>query len=238
MGFFGYDIVRQVEHLPDPPEDDLGLPDAPAGLHEGVLAIDTLLGAPWPSIGDGAGGGLPGRTLGPLRHGGAEDAELVDTLASARPPETPAARREPGRTPPVRDPHRGELPGRPWPRPRSIILAGTSSRWSSASGWGWSFALIPSNLYRASVPESSPYLYFLEMDGTPGGASPELWCGGGGGGHVRPIAGTAPGSTPEEDEPCGEAAADERTGGAPDARGLGGMTWVGWPATVHPDPGP
>lgn len=28
MGYLGYDLVREVEHLPDAPEDDLGLPDA------------------------------------------------------------------------------------------------------------------------------------------------------------------------------------------------------------------
>ena len=26
MGFLGYDVVREVEHLPDVPHDDRGLP--------------------------------------------------------------------------------------------------------------------------------------------------------------------------------------------------------------------
>ena len=28
VGFLGYDVVREVEHLPDPPVDDTGQPDA------------------------------------------------------------------------------------------------------------------------------------------------------------------------------------------------------------------
>ena len=28
VGYLGYDVVREVERLPDPPDDDLGHPDA------------------------------------------------------------------------------------------------------------------------------------------------------------------------------------------------------------------
>src|SRR5690606_12090167 len=28
MGYLGYDVIREVEHLPNPPHDDHGLPDA------------------------------------------------------------------------------------------------------------------------------------------------------------------------------------------------------------------
>lgn len=44
VGYFGYDVVRQVEHLPDEPEDDLGLPDGLFMFMDVVLAIDNLLG--------------------------------------------------------------------------------------------------------------------------------------------------------------------------------------------------
>ena len=44
VGYFGYDVVRQVEHLPDEPEDDLGLPDGLFMFTDVVLAIDNLLG--------------------------------------------------------------------------------------------------------------------------------------------------------------------------------------------------
>ncbi|MDH3754223.1 MAG: anthranilate synthase component I [Acidimicrobiia bacterium] len=38
MGYLGYDVVREVEHLPDVPHDDLGLPDAVLSII-GQLAV-------------------------------------------------------------------------------------------------------------------------------------------------------------------------------------------------------
>ena len=42
VGYFGYDVVRLVEHLPDAPPDDRGLPDAVFMLTGTVLVIDNL----------------------------------------------------------------------------------------------------------------------------------------------------------------------------------------------------
>jgi anthranilate synthase component 1 len=44
VGFFGYDIVRHVERLPNAPPDTLGLPDALFMLTDAILAIDNLFG--------------------------------------------------------------------------------------------------------------------------------------------------------------------------------------------------
>jgi anthranilate synthase component I len=44
VGFFGYDVVRHVEHLPDAPPGDLDLPDALFMLTGAVVAIDNLFG--------------------------------------------------------------------------------------------------------------------------------------------------------------------------------------------------
>jgi anthranilate synthase component I len=44
VGFFGYDIVRQIERLPNAPPDRLGLPDALFILTGALLAIDNLFG--------------------------------------------------------------------------------------------------------------------------------------------------------------------------------------------------
>jgi len=44
VGFFGYDVIRHVERLPDAPSDDLGLPDALFMQTGVVLAIDNLFG--------------------------------------------------------------------------------------------------------------------------------------------------------------------------------------------------
>ncbi|HEY0018830.1 MAG TPA: anthranilate synthase component I [Longimicrobium sp.] len=42
VGYFGYDVVRLIEHLPDAPPDDRGLPDAVFMLTGTVLVIDNL----------------------------------------------------------------------------------------------------------------------------------------------------------------------------------------------------
>ena len=40
VGFLGYDVVREIEHLPDAPPDDLGAPDAILSLTGHVTAFD------------------------------------------------------------------------------------------------------------------------------------------------------------------------------------------------------
>jgi anthranilate synthase component I len=40
MGFLGYDVIREVEHLPRPPEDDRGYPDAVMSMIGSLAAFD------------------------------------------------------------------------------------------------------------------------------------------------------------------------------------------------------
>ncbi|HXY93568.1 MAG TPA: anthranilate synthase component I [Acidimicrobiia bacterium] len=40
VGYLGYDVVREIEHLPDVPHDDLGLPDAVLSVTGHVTAFD------------------------------------------------------------------------------------------------------------------------------------------------------------------------------------------------------
>ena len=42
VGFWGYDVVRSIEHLPSAPEDDRNLPDAVAMLVDTLLVLDHL----------------------------------------------------------------------------------------------------------------------------------------------------------------------------------------------------
>lgn len=42
VGFWGYDVVRTIEHLPDAPADDRGLPDAVVMLVDTLLVLDHL----------------------------------------------------------------------------------------------------------------------------------------------------------------------------------------------------
>ena len=93
VGYLGYDVVREVEHLPDPPADDLGHPDAALVVigqfcafdhwRQRIVLVDNVRGArgsggvrrrgrAWPRPTTGAvrppapaGGGLHGRVRGP-----------------------------------------------------------------------------------------------------------------------------------------------------------------------------
>ena len=40
VGYLGYDVVREVERLPDVPPDDLGLPDAVMSVIGSLAAFD------------------------------------------------------------------------------------------------------------------------------------------------------------------------------------------------------
>ena len=42
VGYIGYDCVRELEHLPSPPEDDLGLPDMALVLTRTLVVFDHL----------------------------------------------------------------------------------------------------------------------------------------------------------------------------------------------------
>ncbi len=42
VGFIGYDVVRTIERLPEPPPDDRGLPDAVMMIADTVMVIDNL----------------------------------------------------------------------------------------------------------------------------------------------------------------------------------------------------
>ena len=42
VGFWGYDVVRDIEHLPSPPPDDRELPDAVTMVVDTLLVIDHL----------------------------------------------------------------------------------------------------------------------------------------------------------------------------------------------------
>ena len=43
MGFLGYDVIREVEHLPDVPLDDHGMPDAIMSVIGSLAAFDHWL---------------------------------------------------------------------------------------------------------------------------------------------------------------------------------------------------
>lgn len=216
VGYFSYDVVRQIEHLPDAPPDDLGVPDGLFVFTDLVLAIDNLRGR---AMAIASVPVDPGDDEAALRRA-YDDAraridETVATLAEAEGPAPLDLAAEPDGDPPFTSatPRADFEAG--VERIREYIRAGDAFQVVLSQRLGMDLAASPFDLYRAvRTLNPSPYLYFLEMDGvTLVGSSPEVLV------RleddtvtVRPIAGTRPrGATPDEDRAlAADLAADEK----------------------------
>ena len=203
VGFLGYDCVRELEHLPNMPPDDLGLPDAALILTGTLVALDHLSQKAY----------VITNVAAPEDAGRAYDEavercdEVVVRLAAPlgagavdiAPPRTPSFEAE------VSDDDYAS-----WVETaRSHIYAGDI------------FQVVPSRRFHAPTQGSafgayrvlrtinpSPYMYFLRFEEAPehpafelAGSSPEPLVKVTGAEVVtRPIAGTRPrGRSPEED---------------------------------------
>ncbi len=222
VGYFGYDVVRSIERLPDPPADDLGLPEAMVMFTDIVVAIDNLKGTATaicpvsvgppdaaPGEGDPGGDGKDGATRDEEALRRSYEAALrrldavVDELASAQGPAPLRLLPEPEEDPPFRSSMSREEFEAAVERIREYIFAGDAFQVVLSQRLEMGLQGAPFDLYRAlrSV-NPSPYLYHLEMDGvTLVGSSPEVLVRlEDGVVTVRPIAGTRPrGGSPEED---------------------------------------
>ena len=200
FGYLGYDMVRRMEHLPDAPPDDLGLPEA--------MLLRPSLFAVFDNVRDEL-------TLAvPVREGGPDPQALLGrarvALSLELPPEPPMA----------------EAAGRPGTRPiepRSNFsrdgFLGVVRRIQEYIAAGDAFQVVPSQrfsapfarpafaLYRALRRiNPAPFLFFLDLDAEEGGfqlvgSSPEVLVRLRDGiVTVRPLAGTRPrGADPEAD---------------------------------------
>jgi anthranilate synthase component I len=208
VGYLGYDVVREVERLPDVPADDQGLPDAVLSVigqlavfdhwRQRVLLIDNVIVDP-----------------------GATDAELdaaydaalarLDALAAdgARPADEPVfAPPDPADVPPeVRSTMGGGRYEDAVATAKEHILDGDIFQVVLAQRFDLTLDADPFDVYRVlRQVNPSPYMYFVRHpDVTLVGSSPEpmvkLLDG-----HVvsRPIAGTRKrGATDEEDRLLG-----------------------------------
>ncbi len=201
FGYLGYDMAREVEHLPNPPPDTLGLPDAIL-LRPTITAIfDTvkdeivLVTPVWPDRGASAK---------------AAYACAVETLEEAiadleRP--APPAPRTPTDMPanvPIQSNTTREAYLDIVRRGKEYITAGDVFQVVPSQRFRRPFALPSFSLYRALRRlNPSPYLYYLAMPGFEiVGSSPEVLVRlREGKVTIRPIAGTRPrGPTPDEDE--------------------------------------
>ncbi|MGD2067097.1 MAG: anthranilate synthase component I [Gemmatimonadota bacterium] len=216
VGYFAYDVVRQIERLPHPPEDDLGLPDGLFVFTDVVLAIDNLRGRAMAIAGVPV---EPGLDDGALRErydaAAVRTAATVEELSRASGPAPLTLASEPGT-----DPAFTSSTTRPdfeasVERVREYIRAGDAFQVVLSQRLGMELDATPFDLYRALRSlNPSPYLYHLELDGmTLVGSSPEVLVRlEDGVVTVRPIAGTRPrGATADQDRAlAAELAADEK----------------------------
>ncbi|MSR22503.1 MAG: anthranilate synthase component I [Gemmatimonadetes bacterium] len=209
VGFFGYDVVRQIERLPVIARDDLGIPDALLVFTDVVLAIDNLLGRAMAIRAVPVAPGLSREALRE-RYEEARTAirSLIERLGSESAPPALSLRAEPPEDPPFTSTMTREEYEERVGRIHEYILAGDAFQVVLSQRLGITLEGSPFDLYRAIRSlNPSPYLYFLEMDGvTLVGSSPEVLARVEGGTiTVRPIAGTRRrGKDPEEDRRLGE----------------------------------
>ncbi|MBE7729322.1 anthranilate synthase component I [Komagataeibacter sp. FXV3] len=199
FGYLGYDMIRQVEHLPDMPADDLDLPEG-IMIRPGLFAIfdtvrdELLLAAPLRP--------MPGQT-----------AEAVWDAAQDRLQQARAALSTPVELP---DGPAGEIAA-PVPqstmtreefcnvvrRLQDYIAAGDAFQIVPSQRFSAAFTLPPFALYRALRRiNPAPFLFYLDLDGfSLVGSSPEILVRlREGTMTVRPLAGTRPrGRTTVED---------------------------------------
>jgi anthranilate synthase component 1 len=231
VGYFGYDIVREIEDLPHAPDDDLGLPDGLFVFTDIVLAIDNLRGRAMaiaavpvgevedggtdmrgaPADGRGGEGAQAGREdrLRALYDDAAARTEaLVRRLAEGTAPPPLSLAAEPDEDPPFTSSMSREEYEAGVERIRDYIFAGDAFQVVLSQRLAFPLRSSPFDLYRGLRSlNPSPYLYFLELDGVSLiGSSPEVLVRVEDGiVTVRPIAGTRPrGATPEEERALAE----------------------------------
>ncbi|MEM7523962.1 MAG: anthranilate synthase component I [Pseudomonadota bacterium] len=200
FGFFGYDMVRLAEKLPEPNPDPLGLPDSlmmrptVIAVLDAVKDVVTLIAPVW------ARDGLPPRAAY------AQAAErLSDAVASLDRPV--AAERDFGEAQEIGEPISNTSVEEYLDmvaKGRDYIAAGDIFQVVLSQRWRMDFPLPPFSFYRAlRRTNPSPYMFYFNFGGFQlAGASPEVLVKVRDGVvTIRPIAGTRPrGATPAEDE--------------------------------------
>lgn len=204
VGFFGYDIIRHIEHLPDMPEDTLGLPDALFMLTDIVVAIDNLFGRAKII----AGVETEGCSAAELRQRYDDAVGRIDDvilrLRESPSPEPLDLPEMPDADPPFASTATREEYEDGVRRVQEYIAAGDAFQVVLSQRLSVPLEAPAFDLYRAlRTLNPSPYLFFLDLDGFQlVGSSPEVMVRvEDGKALVRPIAGTRPrGANAAEDE--------------------------------------
>ncbi|HEX6964988.1 MAG TPA: chorismate-binding protein [Gemmatimonadaceae bacterium] len=215
VGYFGYDVVRLIERLPDAPPKGLNVPDALFVFTRTLVIIDNLraqarvvVGVPIPE----------GATETDLRRlYDAAERDIEDTIQRLHAPgHLPALDLDRSASPVCgTSRYTREQFMRDVERIRDYIFAGDCFQALLARRIEVPLDFDPAALYRAlRALNPSPYMYHLVLDGVElVGSSPELLVRVANGKvTVRPIAGTRKrGLTAEEDaQLTGELLADEK----------------------------
>ncbi len=198
VGFIGYDMVRKIEKLPEPPPDSIGIDDAVLGFYDDLVAFDHLKNEVIliANIRIDAGTDLPAAF-------DAAEARLnrLEERLNQPMPSPPAFRCSP-------DAFRSNFSeaafGKAVCRAKDHIFAGDIFQAVISQRFQVPFTGEVFQVYRSLRNiNPSPYLFFLDfIDYQLIGSSPEpLIRAEEGQMEIVPIAGTRPrGSTPEEDE--------------------------------------
>ena len=208
VGYFGFDIARLIERLPDPPPRGVDVPDALVVFTGVLVIIDNLrsqaravVGVP---VDAGAGEGALRRAFDEAT------ADLDRTLARLRAPAALAPLELDMTAPPAigRSTYSREAFLRDVERVREYIFAGDCFQVLLARRIEVPHDFASDALYRAlRALNPSPYMFHLVLDGVELiGSSPELLVRVAEGRvTVRPIAGTRPrGATAAEDDRLAE----------------------------------
>jgi len=201
FGYLGYDMVRQMEELPAPNPDPIGIPDA-------VLVRPTII-VVFDSVKDSI------TVVTPVRPENGVDAKTalaraIERLSNVvesldRPLNMSLAEVDTGPldVPPRSNTTPGEYKAMVL-KAKDYITAGDAFQIVLAQRFAAPFTLPPFSLYRAlRRTNPSPYLYFLDFGGFAiAGSSPEILVKVANDVvTIRPIAGTRPrGATPHEDK--------------------------------------
>ncbi|HEY3219724.1 MAG TPA: anthranilate synthase component I [Gemmatimonadales bacterium] len=204
VGYLGYDLIRSIERLPNPPADTLGVPDAVLMIADSLVILDNVFGR---AI-------VVANVEVPAQASPAQRLRLYDTAQqrldtligrlSAAHQLAPLALEDDGRVLRPRSQYDRAAFERDVAKIREYISAGdvfqaVLSRRQVVPG-----AVDPLRLYRyLRALNPAPYLFYLTLDDvTLVGSSPEVLVRVEGNEvTVRPIAGTRTrGATPAEDE--------------------------------------
>jgi anthranilate synthase component 1 len=203
VGYIGYDVVRTLERLPDPPADDRDLPDAVIMVADTVLVLDNLYNRATIIANVEVEAGAGKASLESLYAAATQ--RIDEWLARLGQPSPLGALEisQPFPIPPGRSPYADQQFQDDVRRIQEYIAAGDTFQTvlSRRIDLAAPDPFLTYRYLRALNP--APYLYFLHCDDLHVvGSSPEVLLRVEDGElTVRPIAGTRPrGATPEEDQ--------------------------------------